>query len=727
MLGREGKVVGEYQFLKYLSKDENDIETWAAINTNENNAKYRVLVASKEKLAEKEKQENFFGMKDIYMALQSDNILIPKDLIESKNNYYIVIQHMESPNLEEVLKMPANRSGLTVEKTLKYLRQLLEAVIHINSNGIYHRGITPKAVYIEGEKLYLDGFLMSKKSDRPLQTLISAVPFTSPEVYTAMEYDSRIDIWGVGIVAYYMLYNRSPWGEYSMDPGRMSEQWKKNSGDKLTIPPKYEMVPDKLLEFLKRTIESDLSKRWDWPQLKNFLAELAANRIAPTQLPNFSNNYAKGEPARQPPGQPDPKKLNAMYYGEKPTEAPKKNQEINPTISSESNPGEETFKQPPSMRFQQSERPNLQKANPLLDGDGDDGYPSIKAPTGSRNNPFEGSNQGQLQDKGQMDFNFAGGYYNPTSFSKQPTAQPSQNYPSTQNYPPNMEAPQNYMGSYGRGSPNQAEPPKPINQFPTSKPAYQEPIQRQPNTFNPSPTFDPPKPATDSRSNTKGSGGIEFVAGKSRLAPLYKNMIYETATKIDDFCTNDVLNDQHDDSIEMVFRLLLIVSIKLYLQVMKQLEGMPIDNILEASASSIPKKSEADKEAEKLIIQRNSLRMMWRNNIKYLNSNSIQSTIGGDEELLKSTLDKITEPQLRKMGKGYLLKVFRKYTLKNDRLNGQDAEKAEDMITSVYVMLNQEFDKDHTMDGREGIFEMEKLKLEKRALPTLVKEINSNL
>ena len=721
MLGKEGKVVGEYQFLKYLSKDENDIETWAAINTNENNAKYRVLVASKEKLAEKEKQENFFGMKDIYMALQSDNILIPKDLIESKNNYYIVIQHMESPNLEEMLKMPANRNGLTVEKTLKYLRQLLEAVIHINSNGIYHRGITPKAVYIEGEKLYLDGFLMSKKSDKPLQTLISAVPFTSPEVYTAMEYDSRIDIWGVGIVAYYMLYNRSPWGEPSMDPGKMSEQWKENSGDKLTIPPKYEMVPDKLLEFLKRTIESDLSKRWDWPQLKNFLAELAANRIAPTQLPNFSNNYAKGEPARQPSGQPDPKKLNAMYYGEKPTEVPKKNQEIIPDTISESNPGEDTSKHPPSMRFQQSERPNPPKYNPLLEEDGDDGYPSIKAPTGSRNNPFEGSNQGQLQNKRQMDYNFGGGYNNPTSFSKQPTAQP------TQNYPPNMEAPQNYMGWYGRGSPNQAEPPKPMNQFPTSKPTNQEPIQRQPNTFNPSPTFDPPKPATDSRSNTKGNGGVEFVAKTSRLAPLYKNMIYETATKIEDFCTNEVLNDQHDDSIEMVFRLLLIVSIKLYLQVMKQLEGMPIDNILEASASTIPKKSEAaDKEAEKLIFQRNSLRMMWRNNIKYLNSNSIQSTIGGKEEVeLKSPQDNISEEDLRSKGKEYLLKVFRKYTLKNDRLNDKESEKAEDMITSVYVMLNQKFDEHYDDDGREGIFEMEKLKLEKRALPTLVKENNS--
>ncbi len=36
------------------------------------------------KADKKEKLENFFGMKDIYTALQSDNILIPKDLIEQE-------------------------------------------------------------------------------------------------------------------------------------------------------------------------------------------------------------------------------------------------------------------------------------------------------------------------------------------------------------------------------------------------------------------------------------------------------------------------------------------------------------------------------------------------------------------------------------------------------------------------------------------------------------------
>ena len=165
MLGKEGKAVGEYVFSKFISKDENDIETWSATNRNEGNAKYRVLVANKEKLAEKEKLENFFAMKDIYTALQSDNILVPKDLIESKNNYYIVIQHMEFPSLEELIARPENRGGLAVSRTLKLLRQLGEAALHINSKSIYHRGISPKNVYIDEDKLVLDYFRLLKTFD----------------------------------------------------------------------------------------------------------------------------------------------------------------------------------------------------------------------------------------------------------------------------------------------------------------------------------------------------------------------------------------------------------------------------------------------------------------------------------------------------------------------------------------------------------------------------------
>ncbi len=197
---------------------------------------------------------------------------------------------------------------------------------------------------------------------------------------------------------------------------------------------------------------------------------------------------------------------------------------------------------------------------------------------------------------------------------------------------------------------------------------------------------------------------------------------------IDDFCTNDILNDDNDESIEMTFRLLLMVAIKLYLQVIKKLEKTPIDGLLEASLSVVPKKSGSltDKENEQQVIQRNSLRVMWRNNIKYLNSQAIMSTIGNqDEQMLKSTQDIIDEKKLREMGKQYLLKVFRKYTLKNDRLKNQEAEKIEEMISSVYVTLYLEFDeKNHVVEGAEPALNSEMVKLEKRALPSLVKVIN---
>ena len=227
-----------------------------------------------------------------------------------------------------------------------------------------------------------------------------------------------------------------------------------------------------------------------------------------------------------------------------------------------------------------------------------------------------------------------------------------------------------------------------------------------------------------------GNGGVEFVKPRPILAPIYKSHIYKTATMIDEFCTDDMLNDDGDESIEMVFRLLLMVAIKLYLQAIKKLENTPIDGLLDASLSQAPKKSGSttDKETEQQVIQRNSLRMMWRNNLKYLNSKCVQSTIGNEEDRLKSAQDVMDEKELRRLGKHYLLKVFKKYTIKNDRLIPKQAEKAEEMITAVYVTLYLEFDVEgNQLKGSEYDKEKEILKYSKKALPSLVKEINKQM
>ena len=810
MLGKEGKAVGEYTLRKFISKDENGIEAWSSTIQNEGNAKYRILVANKESLKEKEKLENFFGMKDIYTSLQSDSILIPKDLIETKNNYYIVIQYMESPSLEELLQKPQNRAGFTVSRTLKLLQQLCDAAIHINSKNIFHRGITPKAVYINEDKLFLDGFLMSKASERPLQTLISGVPFTSPEVYMSMEYDSRIDIWGVGIVAYHMLFGCSPWKIQSQDPGKMNEQWNSFTGDRLIIPQKDEIIPDRLIEFLRRTIEKDLNKRWDWEQFKAFYTDLASKRITATSMKRDEQKAPYTQPQRNPidPSGPKTPPNNSLGQQKREPVAPMK--DLVENAVSESVHPNDPYISDKTMRNKQ-QVPQLNQNNILL-GDFEQ-TPQRIQPAQTKNYDQQPNIQmgfKMMESKEPMDPSLQGKNYfdqqdqvnefqqHPYSNHQAPprdhlyrnrSPSPNPNYPvnsawnqypsqeryfSPNQYSPQERYPQNQYTTHDRQAPqihyhqnqydyeNQGRSPvsygHQIHQSPRNPPMAQNqnPLWDQqdrhrivsPSTREQQPantnqhsiqnqhlTGDQPKPNARTSSNptygqpTNQYGNVHLSdKGTSALAPIYKKQIYGTVTMIDDFCTNDILNDDNDESIEMTFRLLLMVAIKLYLQVIKKLEKTPIDGLLEASLSVVPKKSGSltDKENEQLVIQRNSLRVMWRNNIKYLNSQAIMSTIGNqDEQMLKSTQDIIDEKKLREMGKQYLLKVFRKYTLKNDRLKNQEAEKIEDMITSVYVTLYLEFNEEnHMVKGTESALNSEMVKLGKRALPSLVKEIN---
>ncbi len=85
MIATKGKIVGEYKLTELVSKDNNEIEMWLACKQPDGNAKYRIMVAAKEHLINKEMMQNFMGMKEIYSEMRSDNIMSPVDLIESKN------------------------------------------------------------------------------------------------------------------------------------------------------------------------------------------------------------------------------------------------------------------------------------------------------------------------------------------------------------------------------------------------------------------------------------------------------------------------------------------------------------------------------------------------------------------------------------------------------------------------------------------------------------------
>ena len=109
-------------------------------------------------------------------------------------------------NLYEWIKN--RRSFLPEAKIRGYIFQLLKAIEHSHSNGIFHRDIKPENVLLSGEKLKLAdlGSCKSMNSRHPYTEYISTRWYRSPEcLLTDGYYGAKMDLWGVGCVLFEVI------------------------------------------------------------------------------------------------------------------------------------------------------------------------------------------------------------------------------------------------------------------------------------------------------------------------------------------------------------------------------------------------------------------------------------------------------------------------------------------------------------------------------------------
>ena len=56
-------------------------------------------------------------------------------------------------------------------------------------------------------------------TDSMRKTIVSCLEYSSPEQLSGGEYNEKIDIWGIGILAYELLTGRSPYEKEIMNMG----------------------------------------------------------------------------------------------------------------------------------------------------------------------------------------------------------------------------------------------------------------------------------------------------------------------------------------------------------------------------------------------------------------------------------------------------------------------------------------------------------------------------
>jgi serine/threonine-protein kinase len=105
---------------------------------------------------------------------------------------------------------------LTPDRAMPLLEQLASALDAAHSHGLIHRDVKPANALLEGDRLYLTDFGLTRRVDstRPLTATGRAVgtaAYLAPEQIRGEPLDRRVDVYALGCVMYQCLAGRPPY------------------------------------------------------------------------------------------------------------------------------------------------------------------------------------------------------------------------------------------------------------------------------------------------------------------------------------------------------------------------------------------------------------------------------------------------------------------------------------------------------------------------------------
>jgi serine/threonine-protein kinase len=108
--------------------------------------------------------------------------------------------------------------GMTLEESLSYTRQVLEALRYAHGRGVVHRDIKPSNIMITPQNeakvldfgLALGGSALAGQRLTTTGALVGSMHYIAPEQISGEPHDARSDIYAVGVTLYEMITGRLP-------------------------------------------------------------------------------------------------------------------------------------------------------------------------------------------------------------------------------------------------------------------------------------------------------------------------------------------------------------------------------------------------------------------------------------------------------------------------------------------------------------------------------------
>lgn len=179
------------------------------------------------------------------------------------NEYCVIIEFCNGENLTNYLK----KHHLSLEEKIELFKQILNGVNDLHkttTSGILHRDIKPDNIIIKNDgKVKIIDYGLAKLIDFTSITntgaRIGSPIFMSPEQFKDSKHiDKRADIYGLGVVFYYMLTDNYPY-----EAGTVEELIMKLNSTPIIPPTRFDKnIPHKLEKIIYKLLAKKLHLRY---------------------------------------------------------------------------------------------------------------------------------------------------------------------------------------------------------------------------------------------------------------------------------------------------------------------------------------------------------------------------------------------------------------------------------------------------------------------------------
>jgi serine/threonine-protein kinase len=208
----------------------------------------------------------------------------------------MVMEYVDGTDLGVCLK-----SGITLDQSLDFARQILRALDYAHSQGVIHRDIKPSNVMVTSGKQIklLDfGLALGGVDTRLTEAghLVGSMHYVSPEIISGEPADVRSDLYAVGITLYEMFTGRLPI-EGTSHAQIIANHLRHNPTAPARLNPK---IPEALSAAVMKALRKDKGLRWQ--SASAFLRALDAVHLggAGDSLVTSTETISLGTPAKIP-------------------------------------------------------------------------------------------------------------------------------------------------------------------------------------------------------------------------------------------------------------------------------------------------------------------------------------------------------------------------------------------------------------------------------------------